>query len=168
MKRTGSVAPAGAFTTSVLWNGLVEIRFYENVQMVTRELDDGTEITEWEYNEIIIRRPYFDGLEDAIEANYDVWLAQAKAEEEAMNPEDAHQLRADVDYLEIMSMAASPYGISLMSGLSDPDVLEKARRYYPARWSKERLLTLVQVQKLSGEEYQEITGEAPEQSTTEQ
>ena len=160
MKRTGSVAPAGAFTTSVLWNGLVEIRFYENVQMVTRELDDGTEITEWEYNEIIIRRPYFDGLEDAIEANYSVWLTQAKAEEEARTPVDAHQLRADVDYLEIMSVAMSPYGVSMRSGLSDPDVLEKARRYYPARWSKERLLTLVQVQKLSEEDYQSMTGEA--------
>ena len=158
MKRTGSVAPAGAFTTSVLWNGLVEIRFYENAQMVTRELDDGTEITEWEYNEIIIRRPYFDGLEDAIEANYDVWLAQAKAEEEAMNPEDAHQLRADVDFLQICLDSMS--GIAAISLAStDPEILEKVHKYYPARWDKDRLIRLVYLQKLTQEDYKAVTGE---------
>ena len=158
MRRRGSVAPAGAFTVNQLWNGLVEIRFYENVQMVTRELDDGMEITEWEYNEIIIRRPYFDGLEDAIEANYDVWLAQAKAEEEARTPVDAWQLRADVDFLQITQAAAM--GISLMSEGSGLDVLDKARQYYPQRWSKERLQMLAQMQKLTAEDYQAITGEA--------
>ena len=160
MKRSGSVAPAGAFTVNQLWNGLVEIRFYENVQMVTRELDDGTEITEWEYNEIIIRRPYFDGLEDAIEANYDVWLAQAKAEEEAMNPEDAHQLRADVDFLQIC--LDSMGGVAVMpleSPATDPAILEKVRKYYPARWDKDRLKRLVYLQQLMQEDYKTITGE---------
>ena len=163
MKRTGSTAPSGAFTLSQLWNGLAEIRFYENAQMVTRELDDGTEITEWEYNEIIIRRPYFDGLEEAIEANYSVWLQQAKAEEEARNPVDAYQLRADVDYLEIIQTATNPYAISTMSlsePQSDPDVLEKSRRYYPARWSIERLQYMVLLQKLTAEDFQMITGVA--------
>lgn len=158
MRRRGSVAPAGAFTVNQLWNGLVEIRFYENVQMVTRELDDGTEITEWEYNEIIIRRPYFDGLEDAIEANYNVWLAQAKAEEEAMNPEDAHQLRADVDFLQIC--LDSMGGVAVMSLAStDPEILEKVRKYYPARWDKDRLKRLVYLQQLMQEDYKTITGE---------
>ena len=32
---------------------------------------------------------------------------------------------------------------------SDPDVLEKARKYYPIRWTKEQLQTLVQMQKLT-------------------
>ena len=158
MKRSGSVAPAGAFTVNQLWNGLVEIRFYENVQMVTRELDDGTEITEWEYNEIIIRRPYFDGLEDAIEANYDVWLAQAKAEEEIRTPVDEWQLRADVDFLQITQSAVM--GIAVMSEGSDLDVLDKARQYYPKRWTKEQLQMLVQIQKLTAEDYQTLTGEA--------
>lgn len=163
MKRKGSVAPTGAFITNMLWNGLIEIRFYENVQMVTKELDDDTQITEWEYNEIIIRRPYFDGIEEAIEANYDVWLAQAKAEEETRTPVDTHQLRADVDYLEIIQTATNPYAISTMSlsePQSDPDVLEKSRRYYPARWSIERLQYMVLLQKLTASDYEAITGEA--------
>ena len=160
MRRRGSVAPAGAFTVNQLWNGLVEIRFYENVQMVTRELDDGTEITEWEYNEIIIRRPYFDGLEDAIEANYDVWLAQAKAEEEAMNPEDAHQLRADVDFLQICFDSMGGVAVmSLESPATDPAILEKVRKYYPARWDNDRLKRLVYLQQLMQEDYKTITGE---------
>lgn len=163
MKRTGSTAPSGAFTLSQLWNGLAEIRFYENAHSIQRTLDDGTSITEWEYDEIIIRRPYFDGLEEAIEANYSVWLQQAKAEEEARNPVDAYQLRADVDYLEIIQTATNPYTISTMSlsePASDPDVLEKSRRYYPARWSIERLQYMVLLQKLTAEDYQSITGEA--------
>lgn len=160
MRRRGSVAPAGAFTVNQLWNGLVEIRFYENVQMVTKELDDGTQITEWEYNEIIIRRPYFDGIEEAIEANYDVWLAQAKAEEEAMNPEDAHQLRADVDFLQICLDSMSGVAMmSLESPATDPEILEKARKYYPARWDKDRLKRLVYLQQLIQEDYKAITGE---------
>ena len=161
MKRKGSVAPTGAFMTNMLWNGLIEIRFYENVQMVTKELDDGTQITEWEYNEIIIRRPYFDGIEDAIEANYDVWLAQAKAEEEARTPVDSYQLRADVDFLEIVSAAMNPYAVSTLAidePQSDPDVLEKARRYYPARWDIDRLRYMVLLQKLTEEDFQMVTG----------
>ena len=157
MRRRGSVAPAGAFTTNMLWDGFIEIRFYENVQMVTRELDNGTDITEWEYDEFIIRRPYYANLGTDIEANYDVWLQAAKAEEEARTPVDAWQLRADVDFLQITQAAAM--GISLMSEGSDLDVLEKARQYYPKRWSKEQLMMLVQIQKLSQEDYQGITGE---------
>ena len=158
MRRRGSVAPAGAFTVNQLWNGLVEIRFYENVQMVTRELDDGTEITEWEYDEFIIRRPYYANLGTDIEANYDVWLQAAKAEEEARTPVDAWQLRADVDFLQITQAAAM--GISLISEGSGLDVLDKARQYYPKRWSKEQLQMLVQIQKLTAEDYQTLTGEA--------
>ena len=158
MKTKGNTAPAGTFTINILWNNTAEIRFYKNAQMITETLEDGTEVTLWEYDEHIIHRPYFDGLEVAIEANYDVWLAQAKAEEEAMNPEDSHQLRADVDFLQICLDSMSVIATMPLSS-TDPTIMEKIRKYYPARWNKDRLKRLVLIQKLTQEDYKTVTGE---------
>ena len=36
---------------------------------------------------------------------------------------------------------------------------EMAKKYYPRLWSKERLLALVQAEKLTEAEYKEITGD---------
>lgn len=36
---------------------------------------------------------------------------------------------------------------------------DMARRYYPDRWTKEQLIKMVEANKLSIEEYEEITGE---------
>lgn len=36
---------------------------------------------------------------------------------------------------------------------------ELAQRYYPDLWSKERLIALVEVGKLTSDEYKSITGE---------
>ena len=133
-----------------------EIRFYANVE----EFTDENGLTLYRYDEYIIRRPWRDKLADDIAANYDVWYRTAVAEEEAKTPVDAHQLRADVDFLQIMQTATM--GISLMAADSgsDPAVLEKARQYYPIRWTKEQLQMLVSIQRLTAEDYQAITGEA--------
>ena len=39
-------------------------------------------------------------------------------------------------------------------------VYEMAKQYYPKLWDKKRLIALVKANKLTKEEYKEITGEA--------
>ena len=39
------------------------------------------------------------------------------------------------------------------------NVYELAKKYYPKLWSKERLVALVEAEKLTAGEYEEITGE---------
>ena len=152
MTVTGSVMPASSFRVERKGESLAEIRFYSNIEEIAEN-----DSTSWKYDEYIITRPYRDGLENDIENNYDAWLRQAKAEDEYRTPVDEYQLRADVDYLQITQSAM--YGISLLdlSG-TDPDVLEKARKYYPARWDEPRLRMLVTMQKLSETDFQAITG----------
>ena len=156
MKVMGTMPTTGAFTVKER-NGEAIITFYENATMVAGSSEEGGN-AEWQWDEYTIRRPYYANLGTDIEANYDVWLQAAKAEEEARTPVDAWQLRADVDFLQITQTAAM--GIAVMSVGSDPTVLEKARQYYPKRWTKEQLQMLVQIQKLSAEDYQALTGEA--------
>lgn len=38
-------------------------------------------------------------------------------------------------------------------------VFEMAKKYYPLLWDKSRLVALVEAERLSSEEYEEITGE---------
>lgn len=147
----------------IIGNGLCRISFFENGEAVESIKDDGTALTEYSYEVYRIDRPYYPNISVDIENNRLAWLIQAKAETEARTPVDTYQLRADVDYLEIISAATNPYAISTMSlsePQSDPDVLEKSRRYYPARWNIERLQYMVLLQKLTAEDYQSITGEA--------
>lgn len=156
MKATGTMPTTGAFTV-IERDGVAIITFYANASLVTKE--DGVS-TEWQWDEYTIRREWRDGLYSDIEANYDSWLAVAKIEEEARTPVDEWQLRADVDFLQIMQTAAMGISVMLLESASDPEVLEKARQYYPKRWSKEQLQMLVSMQKLSQEDYQGIAGEA--------
>lgn len=148
-------APEASFTVQDLGNGLAEISFYEHA--VSSSAEEGSEAS-WSYDEYRITRPYYDSLPADIEANYDVWLQAAKAEDEKQSPVDEYQLRADVDFLQITQSVAM--GISTMSEGSDPDVLEKSKAYYPLRWSKDRLQMLVTMQKLAEEDYYSITGES--------
>lgn len=39
-------------------------------------------------------------------------------------------------------------------------VFELAKKYYPRLWGKERLASLVEANKLTAEQYEELTGEA--------
>lgn len=143
-------------------NGLCRISFYENGEVVESVKDNGTAVTEYLYDVYRMDRPYYHNIVTDIENNRLAWLMQAKAEEEARTPVDSYQLRADVDFLEIISAAMNPYAtntLALDEPKSDPDVLEKARRYYPARWDLDRLRYMVLLQKLTEEDFQEIAGE---------
>ncbi len=56
----------------------------------------------------------------------------------------------------------NPYATNILAldePQSDPDVLEKVRRYYPARWDIDRLRYMVLLQKLTEEDFQKVTGE---------
>lgn len=153
MKVTGS-SSVSSFSVSRIGD-TAEIRFHENAEEIVSAEGNGSY---WQYDEYILTRPWRPGLESDIEANYTAWLEQAKAEEEARTPVDEWQLRADVDFLQITQTAMM--GIATMSEGSDPNVLEKARQYYPKRWTKDQLQLLVSMQKLSQEDYQGIAGEA--------
>ncbi len=138
--------------------GRCTVSFFENPRTVQRG-DDG--VTEYEYDVYQMPCRYYPLLGIDIAANKSAWLEQAKRLDEQRNPVDEYQMRADIDYLMITAQVANPYGISTMSleAQSDPDTLEKARRYYPLRWDKDRLRYLVLLQKLTEEDFQEITGE---------
>lgn len=154
MKATGTIPTTGAFTIKRRGNKAI-ITFYWDASPVD---PTGETTTDWQWNQSEIEREYRDGLYADVEANYDSWLSIAMAEEEARTPVDEWQLRADVDFLQITQTAAM--GIAVMSAGSDPAVLEKARQYYPKRWTKDQLQMLVQIQKLTAEDYQTLTGEA--------
>ena len=149
MRVTGSAMPTSSFVVERKNGNTAVIRFYDNV-----EQDD----TQWKYDEYVITRPYRDQLESDIESNFDAWLTQAKYEDEHRTPIDVYQLRADTDYLEVTQSAMM--GISVMSLASDPAVLELARKYYPLRWSEERLRALVGMQKITPEDFEAVTGVA--------
>ena len=69
-----------------------------------------------------------------------------------------HTIRADVDYLLITGDANAMLMTLSLNNESDPDVLDKASEYYPARWNEDRLRTLVSMQKLTASDFQSITG----------
>lgn len=61
-----------------------------------------------------------------------------------------------------MGINVNPYATSTLfldESQSDPDVLEKARRYYPARWDIDRLRYMVLLQKLTAGDFQTVTGD---------
>lgn len=149
MRVTGNVMPTSSFVVERKNDKTAIIRFYDNVVQ-----DD----TQWKYDEYVMVRPYRDQLEADIESNFDAWLTQAKYEDEHRTPIDVYQLRADTDYLEVTQSAMM--GISVMSLASDPAVLELARKYYPLRWSEERLRALVGMQKITPEDFEAVTGVA--------
>ena len=153
MKTTGA-QPEGNLSV-INYGGIADIAFRTNIEVSARDSDDNP--TEWTWDEYHLHRPWRDMLETDIQASFDSWLESAKRQEEYDNPPDLTQMRADIDYLEITQSAM--YGISLLALTgSDPDVLEKARKYYPARWDEPRLRMLVTMQKLSETDFQSITG----------
>lgn len=159
MKVNGSIAPSSSFS---VFNegGIAIVSFYENV--VQKVSDDGNN-TSWEWDEYTIKTPYRDMLSSDIEANYSNWLLAAKECDEKSSPVDEYQLRADVDYLNIITGASSPYGIQTLAlddsePESDKEVLDLAYKYYPARWGQDRLLALLAMGKLIQSDFDKIVG----------
>lgn len=75
-------------------------RFYENAREYTVETENGTE-TGWEYDEYHLQQEGAKAsLEKDIAGNYDVYLAAAKATEA---PSETERLRADVDFIAVMT-----------------------------------------------------------------
>lgn len=138
-------------------DGTAHIIFRENIHEISAPEPDST-MYEWE--EYRLERAWRNMLQTDILNNKAAWLSAAKAMDEKRNPPDISQMRADIDYLQIMQSAM--YGISLMAAdtSSDPTVLDLSWKYYPSRWDKTRLMALVQMQKLTADDYEDITGEA--------
>lgn len=75
------------------------MRFYENA--------DAYEETGYEWDEYHLEMPSYSGLENDVEANYDMLISQAKLVEEQSNAEsllraEQAQTRADVEYIAMM------------------------------------------------------------------
>lgn len=146
----------------IVGGGMCEVTFFENGTAVNRVDSNGSEKTEYVYDVYALHVAYYPMISTDIANNKEAWLRKAKEADERRTPVDEYQLRADVDYLEIVSAAMNPYAASTMSldePQSDPDVLEKARRYYPARWDIDRLRYMVLLQKLTASDFQTVTGE---------
>ena len=156
MKVQGNIKPISKFTV-INYDGVADLIFRENITDISP--DEAPE-TLYQWDEYHLKRKWTTAIYDEIMANYDPWINAAKLEDERRTPVDVYQLRADTDFLELTQGAMM--GISVMSLASDPQTLEMARKYYPLRWSKDRLRMLVQIQKLMPEDYQSITGESYE------
>ena len=103
MKVEASAMPVSSFSIQKVGEQ-AELRFYANVEEVLVPAEEGKEAyTQYRYDEYRIMRPWTESLESDVESNYDAWFKQAKAEEENNNPPDINQLRADVDYVMVMS-----------------------------------------------------------------
>lgn len=77
--------------------GSVLVRFHENVKQ------DGSE---WEYDEYTLELLWEFTIENDIRSNYEMYLSQAKRREESSkryNPIETEQIRADIDYISIMT-----------------------------------------------------------------
>ena len=156
MKVQGNEKPLFSFTV-INYDGSADLIFRENIEDISPE-DAPSTLFQW--NEYHLKRKWTTSIYDEVMANYDTWLNAAKLEDEKRTSVDLYQLRADVDFLSITQMAA--YGISTLSAgepQSDPEVLDMAERYYPNRWSKERLYTLMNLGKIIQADYERITGE---------
>lgn len=153
------------FEVVLIDGGRCRITFYENGTAAIREdnAGDGEQRTEYVYDAYYIERPYYPMISTDIANNKAAWLSAAKAEDERRTPVDEYQLRADVDYLNIVTGASSPYGIQTLAlddsePKSDKDVLDLAYKYYPARWDKGRLLALLAMGKLIQSDFDKIVG----------
>lgn len=164
MRASSGASPAGDFTVSINPDGVTcTISFYRNAVEVTvpPEVEGGESRTEWQYDQYDIKGfPYRDMLETDIENNEEAWYLAARMEDERRQGVDIYQMKADLDYISVMQSAMSPISLISADSGSDPEVLELARGYYPIRWSKEKLQTLVAAQKLASDDYEDITGEA--------
>ncbi len=82
MRVRGDNAPSNAFTLEEQPNkpGFVLVRFFENPEEFTRQMDDLT-IHGWEYDEYHLELEDRPGLDEDIFGNFDGFLAQAKLKE---------------------------------------------------------------------------------------
>lgn len=151
MKSTGTYKP-NSFTI-INKDGIADIVFRD---VITESASDEETVYTWD--EYTIQRPWYPNLYKDIKANYSTWKNAAKREEERKTSVDEYQLRADVDYLLVISGANAMIMTLSLDTESDPDVLDMSRRYYPARWDETRLRTLVAMQKLTSDDFQSITG----------
>lgn len=158
MKTSGYVMPNASFSVIRLDDAMAQISFFEDVKEVPCNNDDRKEDTMWEYNQYLLIRPYYDMIETDISNNYQAWLECAKMQEEIDNPPDVPQLRADVDYQSVMLSVMSPMSLASNTEGSDDTVLNLAWKYYPIRWSEDRLRVLVMAQKLTEADFEKITG----------
>ena len=154
MKVQGNTKPLFNFTV-INYDGVADLIFRENIEDIS-PTDAPDTLYQWD--EYHLKRPWTVSIYDEIMANYNPWFNAAKLEDEHRTPIDVYQLRADTDYLEVTQSAMM--GISVMSLASDPAVLELARKYYPLRWSEERLRALVGMQKITPEDFEAVTGVA--------
>ena len=164
MRASSGASPAGDFTVSINPDGVTcTISFYRNAVEVTipPEVEGGESRTEWQYDRYDIEGyPYRDMLETDIENNEEAWFIAAKMEDERRQGVDIYQMKADLDFISVMQMAMSPIATMSLDAASGPSVLSMAREYFPIRWGKDKLQTLVGVQKLTADDYEDITGEA--------
>ena len=101
MKVRGETAPVTAFTLEAIPKkpGKCLIRFYENAEAY--------EENGWEWDEYHLEMPAYPGLENDVEANYEMLMRQAKAVEEQNNAipmlqNEQAQTRADIEYIAMM------------------------------------------------------------------
>lgn len=101
MRVRGETVPVTAFTLEAIPKkpGKSLVRFYENAEAY--------EETGYEWDEYHLEMPSYPGLENDVEANYDMLIGQAKLVEEQSNAESAlraeqAQTRADVEYIAMM------------------------------------------------------------------
>ena len=101
MKVRGEIAPVTAFTLEAIPKkpGKCLVRFYENAEAYA---DTG-----YEWDEYHLELVSYPGLENDVEANYEMLMKQAKAVEDqnnaipALQTENA-QNRADIEYIAMM------------------------------------------------------------------
>lgn len=101
MKARGEISPVTAFTLEPIPKkpGKSLVRFYENAKVY--------EETGYEWDEYHLEMPSYPGLENDVEANYDMLISQAKLVEEQNNAEsmlraEQAQTRADIEYIAMM------------------------------------------------------------------
>lgn len=101
MKVRGEISPVTAFTLEPIPKkpGKSLVRFYENAKVY--------EETGYEWDEYHLEMPSYPGLENDVEANYNMLISQAKLVEEQSNAEsmlraEQAQTRADIEYIAMM------------------------------------------------------------------
>lgn len=101
MKVRGEISPVTAFTLEPIPKkpGKSLVRFYEHAKVY--------EETGYEWDEYHLEMPAYLGLENDVEANYDMLISQAKLVEEQSNAEsmlraEQAQTRADIEYIAMM------------------------------------------------------------------
>ena len=100
MKVTGNTAPTTNLKVQKYDNENSIIFFYENIEsIIPTEDNDAT----YQWDEYKLIRKSYPNLELDITNNYETWFSAAKEEELRSNPPDLWQMKADLDFLSIMT-----------------------------------------------------------------